>query len=1184
MTVSMRLMSAGDGYKYLLKSVAAGDGDRSLSTPLTRYYAESGTPPGRWMGTGLQALQPEVLRAGDTVTEAQLQLLIGDGRNPITGDVLGRPYLAHRTAAERAAARVAASPPGLHDADRAILADRIGREEAAKGTRRTVAAYDFTFSVPKSVSVLWGLADAGLQELIAAAHHQAVAEVLGFMEREVVATRVGASTRGGPSLQVDVGGVLATAFDHYDSRAGDPQLHTHVVVSNKVPTAVDGRWRAIDGRPMFAATVAVSELYNAVLADRLAAAVGVRWETRERGRDRSPAWEIAGVGEDLVREFSSRSGDIDAETARLISEHTERHGRSPSRRTVIRYRQQATLATRQDKVIRSLADLTAEWAGRARPVLGTDPLAWARRVTDPEAAPVLLRADDVPLDLVAEVGASVVAVVGERRSTWRRWNLHAEASRQLMGWRFATLQDREAVSRLVVDAAEAASVRLTPPELSVPDGFARVDGSRRFRPRHMDLYSSQDLLDAEAALLAWSRDLGGPAARFAAVERAVSRPDPAGRTLGDDQAQAIAAAATSGRVVDVLVGPAGAGKTTALAALRRAWEETHGAGSVVGLAPSATAAAVLAEDLGIPTENTAKWLTDHRLKGTTFRAGQLAIVDEASLAGTFTLEQIARQAAGAGAKLLLVGDWAQLQAVDAGGAFNLLVTERSDPPELADVRRFHADWERPASLALRHANPAAIDAYHAHGRIAGGDQDGMVEAAYQAWRTDLEAGRASLLVADSLETVRALNQRARSERIIAGQVNPGREAALADGCHASRGDLVITRRNHRRLQAGNTGWVRNGDRWTVLKVHPGGGVTARRAGMSTGGTVTLPAAYTAEHLDLGYAVTSHRAQGVTVDTAHVVVTPATTRENLYVAMTRGRDSNRAYVATDRPDQDHTVPHPADPDEPTPRSVLAGVLRNSGAELSAHQTIRAEAEAWGNTTQLGAEWETLAQASLHDRWAALVRSSLHDPAQADRVVASEAFGALAAELHRALAAGWDPEAEFPRLAAARPLDDAADPAAVLHARLATVLDQAEVRPNQPRRRAVYLLGMFPEAPVPASPAMAQALAERRTALQARAAEVLARAQAAGEPWLAALGPRPADPAAAERWTAAALATAAYRDRYQVDGPEPWGRPDGIVQRRDAQRIRALANQAPRPAPPTPAAAQAPATPGPGSPAL
>ncbi|VEW10571.1 Multifunctional conjugation protein TraI [Brevibacterium casei] len=169
--------------------------------------------------------------------------------------------------------------------------------------------FDYTFSVPKSVSVLWGVADAGTQALIAQAHHDAVAEVVEFMEREVAATRTGYTAADGAVAQVDVTGLVATAFDHYDSRSSDPQLHTHVVVSNKVQTVLDGKWRSLDGRPMHAAVVALSEHYNAVLADRITGMLGLQWEARDRGRGRNPAWEIVGVGEELIEEFSSRSHD-----------------------------------------------------------------------------------------------------------------------------------------------------------------------------------------------------------------------------------------------------------------------------------------------------------------------------------------------------------------------------------------------------------------------------------------------------------------------------------------------------------------------------------------------------------------------------------------------------------------------------------------------------------------------------------------------------------------------------------------------------------------------------------------------------------------------------------------------------------------------------------------------------------
>lgn len=184
----MRVMSAGDGYKYLLRTVAAGDGQRSLSTPLTRYYSAKGTPPGRWMGSGFPGLGTGCIVEGAEVTEVQLQWLIGSGRDPVDGEPLGRAYPAYRSPVDPA-------PTGS------------GKEQP-EARRRAVAGYDFTFSIPKSASILWGVADAATPARIADAHHAAVAEVVTYMEREVAVTRTGTTAYDGAVAQVDVTGLI----------------------------------------------------------------------------------------------------------------------------------------------------------------------------------------------------------------------------------------------------------------------------------------------------------------------------------------------------------------------------------------------------------------------------------------------------------------------------------------------------------------------------------------------------------------------------------------------------------------------------------------------------------------------------------------------------------------------------------------------------------------------------------------------------------------------------------------------------------------------------------------------------------------------------------------------------------------------------------------------------------------
>jgi len=735
------------------------------------------------------------------------------------------------------------------------------------------------------------------------------------------------------------------------------------------------------------------------------------------------------------------------------------------------------------------------------------------------------------------------------------------------------MQDRESIVAMVADAAELVSLRLTPPELAAsPVVFRRRDGTSVFRPKSSTVFTSESQLAAEGRLLERAANLTGPTVRLATIEKITRSPAADGRMLGDDQADALTRIAVSGRTLDVLVGPAGAGKTTAMNVLRRAWEHEHGPGSVVGLAPSAVAAQVLSDDLGIATENTAKWWQNHLIHGTTFEAGQLVIIDEASLAGTLSLDRITHLAQDAGAKVLLVGDYAQLQSVDAGGAFAMIARDRADTPELVDVHRFTHIWEKTASLELRHGRTAAIDTYLAHERITDGEADAMTDAAYNAWRADRDAGVVSVLIAETHENVTALNRRTRADLILNKTLTPDREVELWDGTAAGVGDTIITRQNNRGLRTlAGRDWVRNGDIWTITAVgddgtitsardygtgtavRDDGTITARRRGRRFGGSIVLPAAYVAEHVDLGYAVTAYRAQGITTDTAHVLVEPTSTRETFYVAITRGRHSNHAYVTLDRAD-DHAQPHPGDDPHATARSVLYGVLQHSGAELSAHETIVAEQEQWGSIAQLAAEYETIAAAAQHDRWATLVRGAGLTEEQAESAIESDAFGPLAAELRRAEANHHDVDALLPRLVAARGLGDADDIAAVLHYRV----ERATARPagsGRTRKPTRLVAGLIPQAQRVIDAEMRAALEEREALMEARADATLDRAFSERAPWTKALGTPLADRRRAAAWRKSARVVAAYRDRYRITDDAPIGAPpESAAQKIDAARAR------------------------------
>lgn len=1126
----MRRMSAGSGYKYLLKSVAAGDSDRVLSTPLSRYYADVGSPPGRWLGSGLAEFGAGQITEGSAVSEEQLALLVGMGRDPVTGLQLGRAYPVYE---------------GVADTDGP---DGQGR--------RAVAGYDLTFSVPKSVSVLWGVADADVQARIVEAHHAAVADVLAYFEREVAATRVGFSDQDGAVAQVGVVGVAAAAFDHFDSRANDPQLHTHVVIANKVRTEMDGRWRSLDGRPVFAARTGLSAHYDALLVDRLSRELGLEWELRQRGSDRNPRWELAGVPDELIREFSGRTKQIEAKKDELIAEYAARHGRHPSARTVVEIRARATLATRPPKEVRSLADLTTEWRTRAAGLLGRDPTPWSASLIDRGCEP--LRAEAIPAAAVDELSERVVAAVSERRSTWTHWNLMAEASAQTTGLMFATTDDRVAVTEAIVEAAERRSLTLTPPELAAsPPTFRRPDGTSVFRQRHREKYSSRAVLDAEARLLARTADTTAPTVSAESVEAELHRQP----HLSEEQREAVRKITLSARQVDLLVGPAGAGKTTTMCALRSAWmagRDGTGRGSVVGLAPSAAAAQALSSELGVPCENTAKWLYEHGRGRTVLRPGQLVIVDEATLAGTTTLDWITAIAAEAGAKVLLVGDPYQLQSVKAGGAFALLVGRRPDTPQLLELHRFNHEWEKNASLGLRTGVQQVIDTYQRHDRIREGHTDAMLDAAYAGWRSDRDAGLASVMVTDSASAVYALNERARADRILTdprpGPIN-GREVDLKDGTRASVGDLVITRRNDRTLVTPGSGWVRNGDRWRVTRVRRDGSVVVTST-ESSGRCVVLPRPYVREHLDLGYAVTAHRAQGITVDTAHVVVTTTTTRENLYVAVTRGRESNRAYVTVDEPDDEHSM-HERKADA---RSVLAAVLATSGASLSAHDTITREHETHNSVDRLAAELETIAAEAQRGRFLDLLQRSglTHD--QLDALNESAAFGSLVAALRRAEAHHHDLEALVPRIVAQHPLDDADDLAAVLEYRVTQTASSAPRRCHDHPR---LIAGLIPEPLGPMTGEHRNAINERHNLIELRVAALTSQAIAEDAHWIRPMGVPPTDEGDYATWLSDVEVVAAYRDRYGVTSDDlSDGRTYSATQRLDRRRAQDAARSAKR----------------------
>src|SRR6478736_5830757 len=365
---------------YLVDHVAAGDGrttDPGASL-LTRYYTAEGYPPGTWLGTGLAALGAADM-VGSEVTEEQLRELFEQTRSPFGGQQLGRPPAKYPTRQDRIDRRVGKLPDTLTAEARASLVERITAEEKETKTRTAVAGFDLTFSAPKSVSALWALASAPVQEQLYLAHRAAVAATFERIEAEAIFTRMG--THG--VRRVRAKGLVAAAFDHWDSRKGDPQLHTHVTVANRVQ-GPDGRWRTLDSATLHKAAVAYSETFDLLLADEVTRRTGLTWGPRERqaGSNRRPGRELTPVPDALIAAYSQRSADIEAAVDTAISQVVLRTGRRPDANAINRIRQHFTLATRDRKHAPNLAQSVEQWRTTATSVLDQDPTNWARAVAE----------------------------------------------------------------------------------------------------------------------------------------------------------------------------------------------------------------------------------------------------------------------------------------------------------------------------------------------------------------------------------------------------------------------------------------------------------------------------------------------------------------------------------------------------------------------------------------------------------------------------------------------------------------------------------------------------------------------------------------------------------------------------------------------------------------------------------
>jgi hypothetical protein len=562
--------------------------------------------------------------------------------------------------------------------------------------------------------------------------------------------------------------------------------------------------------------------------------------------------------------------------------------------------------------------------------------------------------------------------------------------------------------------------------------------------------------------------------------------------------------------------------------------------------------------------NTTQLLTD--LQRGHIPPGSLILGDEGSMISMTHLAAIVAYAAQNSCKLVLAGDQEQLAAVEGGGAMTLL-TDRLGYVQLAEPVRFAAAWERAASLRLRSGDATALDEYDQHGRIRGATPDQAMDQAVHAYVASYLVGRDALLMAADWARCRELSARIRDDLIHLGLVDDGKAVRIADSVQASVGDLIICRRNDHGIEAGEPGRaLANGDVLRIEAITPAGIMVRRRLDpdRATGRRRFTDRAFCYpgyQSADLAYAITGHSAQGGTVHTGIALVTGTEDRQWLYPAMTRGTDTNLAFVFTTpaqtadpqpgtrtapelgrydriRHEHDGYPPRPAgtaSPGSPSlrePVAVLADVLGRDGAEPSAIQTRRRNLAKADHLGILHAIWTAETAGARNDRYRDLVLAALPPGHRQDL---SPRARRLFRTLRGAEVAGLDPAEVLRAAIASRDLAGARDIAAVLDARI-----RPRVEPLLPQPQGPWA-SRIPRLPDPARQAY---LAEIAVMMDDRTQRLGQHAVQTGPAWaVTALGPVPADAAAHRAWQTKAAPIAAYRETYGYGhpddpiGPEP-----------------------------------------------
>jgi len=696
-----------------------------------------------------------------------------------------------------------------------------------------VAGWDLTFSAPKSVSVLWSQADPETRQVIQAAQQTAVDRALDFVEAHAAFTRRGS----GSKIQEPVAGLVVACYEHSTSRAQDPQLHTHCLVANAAPRR-DGTWGSVDSRHLFAWKMASGAVYRSELAHTLQNELGWGIARDER------SFRVVGVPENVEKHFAQRSTEIQERLHHLGLEGP-------------RAAASVTLDSRAAKDEINRSALFARWQQEGA-ALQFGPQAVAELLAEPP------QSDALPVPGPETVLASLT----ETASTFTTrdvWRCAAEASQGI--W------DTSGINDLVA-------------ELWTHPDCVYVGDDRRGQAR----FSSEEMVELERRLLTQALDRKeepGHCLPKTTVDTVLTR-----RTLSPEQETAVRHLTEQLGGVSCMVGMAGTGKSYALDAARAAWE-SHGF-QVVGTALSGKAAQGLQASAKIPSTTLHALLQRLDSGESPLAPHTVLVVDEAGMVGSRQLARVLDHAETASAKVVLVGDPGQLQPIDAGGAFRLLV-DNLGAPHLTDIQRQHAPWARQAVHDVAGGRALeALQAYHQRGCLTvASDRPTTIQDMTNRWLEyrQIQPDKSVLMLAATHDDTQKLNNTVRdglkAQQSLVGSVN----LKIHNGMREfAAGDRVLFTRN------GPLYGVRNGSLGTVERLREDGFQAATLHVRLDDGRLTSVHSSDFPYLEHGYALTTHKAQGVTVDQAFILTGGAMTdRELSTVQLSRHRDGAALFV-------------------------------------------------------------------------------------------------------------------------------------------------------------------------------------------------------------------------------------------------------------------------------------------------